>query len=477
MDEKKANVPIGDIMKQEPRIVKKYIEIIIKEDVPVLCVNRSAKKEKIMSFKSLYGNNIPFWQQAGSWEYFITEESLSKINDLAEEKLFIGAIKAAPAEEEKPQPKPDEDAVAVSGFGSDLEEIAAMPYKDKLQKIEDASSRLKTLLERRYVDAEIVTEALVDTTKNAALINHNVLLDAMRHGDDEAKKMTQNLVKSTHELIKSSAQLISEDIINDEMLNVLVEKSNGTIVQHMTRVYLNGLSFLAYYNKLVSTSSIINKLRASFKTRYRDFYRKLLPHISVDDLHMERIFFKGMRSIPPDFFCNWAVGFLVHDIGKASAVEYHEGDAAYDRDIVVEHVKIGYNSVMNKTNYPREAALITGYHHEYYGDKSGYGYFRSYLDQYKKINPNVKQDYCIAYELEPMLDYQSLAYFPAKILEIIDVYDSLTDPNRKYHKAMTPDEALVVMRNEFVLKYQKIDAVLFDIFTNFIRKKMEAASG
>jgi HD-GYP domain-containing protein (c-di-GMP phosphodiesterase class II) len=88
------------------------------------------------------------------------------------------------------------------------------------------------------------------------------------------------------------------------------------------------------------------------------------------------------------------------------------------------------------------------------------------------MNPNIKQDYCIAYELEPMLDYQALAYFPAKVLEIIDVYDSVTDPNRKYHKAMNTDEALDMMRNEFILKHKKIDPVLFDIFTNYIRKKM-----
>jgi hypothetical protein len=84
---------------------------------------------------------------------------------------------------------------------------------------------------------------------------------------------------------------------------------------------------------------------------------------------------------------------------------------------------------MTKTNYPMEASLITGYHHEYYGDPAGYGYFRAYLQQYKKSNPAAKLDYCITYELEPMLDYHALAYFPAKVLEIIDVYDSLTDPH------------------------------------------------
>ena len=90
------------------------------------------------------------------------------------------------------------------------------------------------------------------------------------------------------------------------------------------------------------------------------------------------------------------------------------------------------------------------------------------------MNPNVKPEYCIAYELQPMLDFQALAYFPAKMLEIIDIYDSVTDPNRKYHKALSPDEALVMMRNEFILKNRKIDAILFDFFTNYIRRKPDS---
>jgi HD-GYP domain-containing protein (c-di-GMP phosphodiesterase class II) len=179
-----------------------------------------------------------------------------------------------------------------------------------------------------------------------------------------------------------------------------------------------------------------------------------------------------MRAIREQELSNWATGFLIHDIGKASAVEYHEGESAYDRDIVVEHVKVGYTAVMNKTNYPRDAGLITGYHHEYYGDPAGYGYFRSYLEQYKKLRPDARQEACVAYELEPMMDYQALAYFPAKILEIIDVYDSLTDSNRKYRKALSPEEALAMLREEFIDKHPKIDIILYDLFADFVRRKL-----
>jgi len=277
-------------------------------------------------------------------------------------------------------------------------------------------------------------------------------------------------------MVKSSVQLMLEDIFNDEKMNTLVKKSKGTIVQHMTRVYLNGIAFFAYYNNLVSGSSAIQKLRISFASKYRNYYKTLLPHVNSEDIVLERVFYGGMRAIPPDLIFKWSTGFLIHDIGKAEDIEYHESEAAYDRNIVIEHVKKGYKSIKSKTNYSNEASLIAGYHHEYYGDPTGYGFFRAYLQQYKKQNPDAKQDYCISYELEPVLDFKAISYFPAKVLEIIDVYDSVTDPNRVYRKALSPEEALVMIREEFIEKHFKIDIILFDIFASFIKEKLARSS-
>jgi HD-GYP domain-containing protein (c-di-GMP phosphodiesterase class II) len=454
---------------------KKYIDIIIQEDIPILCLNTKTDKERRMPFKVLYDNNKSLWQQGG-WEYYIEEDGIETLK----KKDVIKASwedehKTGKKKEHKPKVINDEvelEELAVEkGYGSEYSQFAEMTNKEKIEHLNNDKQKLNDLLMQKTKDAEVVTEALVDTAKDAALINHAALEDAIRLADDEAKRITQELVETTSEMVKSSAQLMSEDVFSNELMSTLVEKSNGTIVQHMTRVYLNGIAFLSYYNNLVSTSRAIQKLRLSFAAKYRSFYHALLPHIDKEDVVLERVFFGGMRAIPSDLYFKWAVGFLIHDIGKASAVEYHEGEASYDRNIVIDHVKQGYKSIMTKTNYPMEASLITGYHHEYYGDSAGYGYFRAYLQQYKRANPEAKQDYCITYELQPILDYQALAYFPAKVLEIIDVYDSVTDPHRVYRKALTPEEALSMMREEFIEKRPKIDVILFDIFDTFIREK------
>ena len=453
-----------------------YLEILLNEeiDISVLCINRSANKKRNMPFKALYRNNNSFWQSGGSWEYFISAQDLEIIKEKA-------AVIPGVWENERPKTGEDDSDIetldaaddndVVHGFGNEYKTFSSMSTNEKINFLNEHKQRLNNLITHKPKDVHTVTEALVDTAKDAALINHTAIAEAMRLGNDEAKKATQGLVDATHEMVKSSVSLFSEDIFSNELMNTLVEKSNGTVVQHMTRVYLNGISFLSYYNNLVSTSSAIIKLRVAFAAKYREFYHALLPHISLDDINLERVFFGGMRAVTPELLQHWAVGFLIHDIGKASAVEYHEGEAAYDRNIVIEHVKLGYKSIVNKTNYPMEASLITGYHHEYYGDPDGYGYFRAYLDQYKKGNPSAKQDYCITFELEPILDYQALAYFPAKVLEIIDVYDSVTDPNRTYRKSMNPQEALDMMRAEFIEKRRKLDPILFDIYAGFIQEK------
>ena len=455
---------------------KDFLDVLHIEGALLLCINQSAGKKRSIRFKALYDNNNNFWRQKSEWEFFLAREDFRRLKEKAAALKAesdaphwgAGGNVSAAAEPEAPSVQ--------DSFGSVYESIAAMTGPERIEHINESTARLNSLALKKTKDKEIVTEALVDTTRDTAIINHATLLDAMHLADDEAKKRTQDLVASTSQLVKSSSHLFSPEVFNDELMSTLVSKSNGTVIQHMTRVFLSGISFLSYYNELVSTSSIINKLRVSFDTRYKKIYHTLLPHVDLANFTIERVFLGGMRAIPEEMFYNWATGFLLHDVGKAAAVEYHEGEAAYNRNIVIEHVKVGYGQVMNKTNYPREAALITGYHHEYYGDADGYGYFRSYLEKYKKANPKARQHSCISYDIVPMLDYQALAYFPAKVLEIIDVFDSLTDPNRKYKKTMTSEEALAMMRAEFIEKRCKIDPILFDIFSGFIRTRQKAAA-
>jgi len=51
----------------------------------------------------------------------------------------------------------------------------------------------------------------------------------------------------------------------------------------------------------------------------------------------------------------------------------------------------------------------------------------------------------------------------------VDVFDALTDKNRRYReREFTVDEALELMKDEFIDKSLKIDPILFSIFLEYV---------
>ena len=471
MLEKATEIPLFKMLTSSDGkgVRKVYIDILRADEIPVLCVNQSQHTRKLISFKSLYDNDAAFWQNKGGWEYFLTEYGINKLKEKVD-LPDVTETEVAPPETEsveptvKPMVEPVEDA-----FGSEYDTFAKMSKEEKVELLSSENKFLNELLIKKSKDQIVIAEALTNTAKDTAMINHAVLQEIVNFADDQAKAFSKDVVIHTNEIVKSSAILMSENVFSDELMKTIAEKSKGTVLQHITRVYLNGVAFLAYFNNKISSSSVIMKIRSSFNLKYRKFYQSLLPH--VDNLNLDQVFLGGLRVIPQDMFFKWSVGFFIHDIGKAAEIQYHEGEAAYDRAKVIDHVKVGYNSITKKTNYPKEAGLIVGYHHEYYGDPDGYGPFREDLQEYKKQKPDTKHFYCIAYDMGSVLNYKALAYFPAKVLEVIDVYDSLTDPRRVYRKALSLEEALDMIYREFIIKHRKIDPILFDIFTSFIREK------
>ncbi|MCX7788948.1 MAG: metal-dependent phosphohydrolase [Spirochaetes bacterium] len=467
-------IPLNSCVKTQGAVKR-----LLSSGETVVCIHRQSGKTRRVAFKALYQNSKDFWLNPhSSWEYFLhrtVAEHLqlpieeggprvgipSEILDLQEEII----------EEIDEGLSKTEEGVGSINFGPEYERIEKLPLSQRIDLLTEFKKRLDELAQKKAPLTEEKAEALVTSSRDAALINRATLWEALKLGDEEARQFTQGVVTATREMVKSTARLVDAEIFQHELIKRLIERSNGTVVQHMTRVFLNGLSFLSYYNEQIRSTSLTNRVRIQFAKRYRPYYRQLLPHLHPEDVVLERVFYKGMQAVPEVDFHHFATGFLVHDIGKADAIEYHEGEAGYNRDIIVEHVKIGYQAIMNKTNYPRQAGLIAGYHHEYYGDPSGYGYFREYLSQYRKANPKATQDYCMTYELEPILDYQALAYFPAKVLEIVDIYDSLTDPMRSYRQALEPQEAVRLMRKEFIEEKLKIDPILFELFVQFLERR------
>ena len=282
-----------------------HISACIKEDVGVICLNKKLHKKKAMPFKILYENNKQFWLQNEAWEYFINRDDLAKIEERVVELNYLWT----PVTEKTVQETANNTDTPNNGFGDGYSAFAGLSDIERLQRMRECKKRLDALIAIRPKREDVVTKVLVETTEYTILHNYTSLISAMNVVEGDAKQKTQNIVESTHDIVVASSQLVSENILNDDLMNTLVSKSNGTIIQHMTRVFLKGLAFLSYYNKLVSGSSFINKLRVSFGGKYHSFYRILLPHIDPEGITLERVFLGGMRAIPESVFYDWATGF------------------------------------------------------------------------------------------------------------------------------------------------------------------------
>ncbi len=182
---------------------------------------------------------------------------------------------------------------------------------------------------------------------------------------------------------------------------------------------------------------------------------------------LEDVFKGGMRELDGDNLLQYGIGALLHDIGKVDNIDYFEGGDKYDRKVIMRHAPVSYNMIIKTREFDPIVAYLAALHHEYYNDKSGYGLSKLlFPEDVKKIKTPY---YCLAYDLEEVKAGYAIAYVPAKMLEIVDVFDALTDKKRKYReREFTVDEALEIMKNDFIEKSLKLDPILFSIFVDFV---------
>jgi len=454
------------------------IKIILQENISVICINREQQKKRLMTFNSLYGNGTRFWLQKQTWDYYFSNEDKQKIENSVNaapivlntgiyskipEKTPEAALKAAPGAVVVQQTGKPENNTVQKNDTIDMTHTNSKETKE----IENHAAEINKLAENKVSDTKVISNVLVSAVKDTAMINQNLMQDAVLCPDNEAKSLTQDMVNSTMAMVKASLAVPMEGVYQDELINTLIEKGQNPIMKHMIRSYTQGIAFFQFFNRLMSSSYVIAKLRIEFKKKYLPLYTTLLPHFDPSQLSLERVFSGGLREIPPNLIYNWSAGLLLHDVGKKTNIEYKEGEAAYDHNTAVDHVRFGMASIVNKTNYSREVAFITGYHHDYYGNNGSYHIYSSYLNNFKKKFPGKTQDFCIGFELENLVRCEVLAYFPAKVLEIIDTYDSLTDTSRVSSKILSHDEAIDTMWNLYIVRHRRLDPILFDIFVKF----------
>lgn len=415
---------------------------IVDKPYNILCKNFDTEEQEVRPLNFLHRENEFFWRSPDTkWTYYILEEDIFNYT--------IG--------------KQNEPS---SVYSDEYEKYIKLDDNKRIDVLGKRKSSLKLLELKREKSNRELSEGIVSGTNETILLNKVIFDDLQKLPPEQAKIKSKKSVEETSEIVKIASNLLHEFDGDFSIFSDLIEKSNGSTLKHMTRVFITSLSFFQYYNNLLNNTGYVSKVRSHFDEVYRPKYEKIMLNTNFHDIKLEKVFLGGMRAIPDIEKNAIGVGFLLHDLGKQVDIEYFEGSEGYIRERIEAHAINGFNEILKRTVYPPIVSAVAGFHHEYYGDKTGYGAFRDFIK--RKFPDKNDFEHCIAYSLHEVYDGEALGFFPAKILEIVDVYDALTDPGRKYRSPLKPLEAIVFMEEHFLKDKIKVDPILFDIFKQFL---------
>lgn len=292
---------------------------------------------------------------------------------------------------------------------------------------------------------------------------------------ESVRERNQTITKETSEMVNTITHLLSKVPETKNIFDNLKNFSDGGIIAHGNRVFIMYIDFLYFYNKAVNEQIFVQRLRKLFMEKYGEFYQRLMDEHSPGRLisSVEEVIESGIGRINEVDFMLYPMAAFMHDVGKIQDMDYFEGSLGRDIERIQKHLFNSYYLVSKMSSYPPEIVLTVGFHHEY--NNYGYGPFKTLYQLKKEKEPKSRIiNYILTYNVATIKRYSALGYFPAKMLEIVDVYDALLDPARKYRKdskVFKKEEALSIMRKDFIENQTKLDPILFDIFVDYINSK------
>jgi HD domain len=450
-----STVSLEQVRKLDERVFAE----LLKNNCILLCINHNRNKKKKISINALYNNDREFWlNDSSNWSYFACSQMV---------KSIIYKLKEIDLELEKRLTI--KEALIEERIDREYAKLIKIKPEERLSALTRAFKQINRVIHSRAASAADKNKALIEVSSYSYLVNKVTLDEVVKMTDEDARKASVKVARITEEIISSLTDALKKDVKEYNFMHSLVEKSNGVTLRHMVRTFVLSYRFVLYFNDQLTRNGLASRLRANFETKYRSWYSSLIPHIPGEDLTLENVFKGGMRPVPEKDIKMYSAGFLLHDIGKQRYIDYYEGGDDFDSRKVESHAKTGYRMLLQKSVYSEQIAAIAGYHHEYYGHESGYGYYRELCALMKLDNRNFRQDSCISYDLEDLHQFNTLSFLPVKFLEIVDVFDAITDPGRSYKSHMDTFEALKFMREEFVISNKKIDLILFELFVSFVQ--------
>lgn len=367
-----------------------------------------------------------------------------------------------------------QDNFSDSQFRSELKTSGQMDMTERIQTLVNSNYKIKTMTEEcRKFNPETITETTRIFTStlclNKSTFEENLL-------NPVADEQLGRMIMETHSLINNLINMLAKGKSSFTDLASLEHIQTGSpTLNHMNRILIRFIAFLFFYNSYFSKySNEVKKFRAHFNSKFLPYYNRIMNN--SQKITLEVVFKDGIAPIASrQTFLEYAMGGLMHDIGKIPEISYHDSDEGFDASRARRHVFDTYNMLLQTKKFSNGIIATGLLHHDYYGAPYGYNQVGTFISKFSDRRDQPRDllfsKNLISYNILDVAYGGSISYFPGKVLEIIDIYDAMTDRDKTYKKsAFEPDEALAELRKQFLEKsHPGIDPILFNIFADFTK--------
>ncbi|MCP4134724.1 MAG: hypothetical protein GY754_27365 [bacterium] len=392
--------------------------------------------------------------------FYVEKEWEEKINS-PDPNEVIPTLSGEEDEQKTPQKSLMKD---IEKFGNSFEQLEEFQNLSIVEREEILDNKLETMYELKSSGGSFDVSAIikmVEVVANSFYASYANLED--NTSSENVKDNLHGVFTKTEWMINIIIELFQSDSYKFEDFSIIdTIKTDSPTFDSMCKGLLWFIGYSLFYNDYIDKGMITKKIRGGFKDKYLRYYKRKMPDANIS---IETIIKGGFRRIDTEKeLVLYSVGSLFYDIGKVPFITYHDSDDVYDENLIKVHVLTGYNMILKAKKYPFSVLAMTAFHHEYYGGTNSYNFTNPIISKLTKAKRNDETaKYFITYDEKEFINGTALAYFPCKVIEIIDVYNALIGKKKLSHF-----DAINLIKKEFITQSLKVDPLLFDIFIEFL---------